>query len=326
MQEAKAAGGKRKTRSMSFSARRTYIPGDPVMKVGFVGLGRMGSGMAMRLLKAGHDVTVYNRTPERAGPLLDQGARMARRLPDACRGDAVITMLAGDEAVDEVAFTNDGLLRSLPPNGFHISMSTISVALAGKLAETHRQAGQRFVSAPVFGRPDAAMAGKLFILAAGPDEAVDECEPLFQAMGQKTLRVGDEPESANLVKLSGNFLIASMLEAMGEAMSLIGKAGIDRRHYAEILASTVLSGPIFATYIMPMAEQRFEPAGFAASLGEKDIRLALAAAETLHVPMPLASLLHDRLLTLVARGGERLDWSALGQLAAGDAGLVGSAT
>jgi len=290
------------------------------MKVGFIGLGNMGSGMAANLLKAGHEVTVYNRTASKMKALVDQGARPATQVKDACRGEAVITMLADDGAVESIAFGDQGMTGGLGKGAIHISMSTISVALSEKLAAAHAEAGQRFVAAPVFGRPEAAAAAKLFIVAAGAPDAVDACLPLFEALGQKTFNFGNNPQAANLVKLSGNFLIASTIEALGEAMALVGKAGINRGQYIDLLTSTLFSAPIYKIYGPLIAEQRFEPAGFAAPLGHKDIRLTLAAAETLRVPMPLASLLRDRFLTLFAHGGERLDWSAITRLAAEDAG------
>ena len=291
------------------------------MKVGFIGLGHMGTGMAANLLRAGHEVTVYNRTPSRARALVEHGARAAAQVADACRGDAVITMLADDGAVEGVVFGENGVIEVLGKGAIHVSMSTISVALSERLAAAHANARQRFVAAPVFGRPEAAAAGKLFIVAAGAPDVVDACLPLFEAMGQKTFPVGVEPKAANLVKLSGNFLIASVIEALGEAMALVGKAGINGRRYLDLLTSTLFTAPVYKTYGAQIAERRFEPPGFAAPLGEKDIRLTLAAAETLRVPMPLASLLRDRFLTLLAHGGEALDWSAIGQLAAKDAGL-----
>jgi 3-hydroxyisobutyrate dehydrogenase-like beta-hydroxyacid dehydrogenase len=292
------------------------------MKIGFIGLGHMGSGMAANLLKAGHEVTVYNRTAGKVQALVEQGAHGAAQVADACRGDAVITMLADDGALESVAFGAQGVIGSLRKGASHISMSTISVALSERLAAAHAHAGQRYVAAPVFGRPEAAAAAKLFIVAAGAPDAVDACLPLFEALGQKTFSVGSKPQAANLVKLSGNFLIASVIEALGEAMALVGKAGVDRRQYLELLTSTLFTAPVYKTYGGLIAEQKFEPAGFAAPLGHKDIRLTLAAAESLRVPMPLASLLRDRFLTLLAQGGESLDWSAIGQLAAKDAGQV----
>jgi 3-hydroxyisobutyrate dehydrogenase-like beta-hydroxyacid dehydrogenase len=293
------------------------------MKIGFIGLGRMGGGMARRLLGAGHELTVYNRTPEKAKPLSMKGAKVASKVSEACDGEAVITMLSDDEALESVVYGDGGILQSLRKGAVHISMSTISVALSEKLTVEHERAGQRFVSATVLGRPDAATAGSLFIITAGEQDVAAMCAPLFEAMGQKTFHIGGEPRAANLVKLSGNFLLASVIEALGEAMALIGKGGIDRHRYFEVLTSTLFTGPVFTNYGALVAERKFEPAGFAAKLGEKDIRLALAAAENLRAPMPLASLLHDRFLTLLARGGEDLDWSAIGGLAASDAGLEG---
>ena len=291
------------------------------MNVGFIGLGRMGAGMAANLLKAGHQVTVYNRTPDKAAALMAQGAKTASRVADACRGEAVVTMLANDEAVESVAFGKDGLVASLPAGAIHVSSSTISVALSERLTQAHARTGQRFVAAPVFGRPDAAAAAKLFIIAAGAPAAVQAATPLFEAMGQKTFALSESPKAANLVKLSGNFLIAAMIESLGEALALVGKGGVDPRQYLEMLTSSLFNVPIYKNYGGLIVDGKFEPAGFAAPLGQKDIRLALAAAEELRVPMPLASLLRDRFLTLLAQGGDELDWSAIGALAAKDAGV-----
>jgi 3-hydroxyisobutyrate dehydrogenase-like beta-hydroxyacid dehydrogenase len=293
------------------------------MKVGVIGLGQMGTGMAANLLRTGHEVTVYNRTPGKARALVEKGAHAAAQVADACRGDVVVTMLADDAAVEGVAFGETGLIASLRKGAIHLSMSTISVALSERLTAAHANAGQRFVAAPVFGRPEAAAAARLFIVAAGAPDAVAACTPLFEAMGQRTFPIGDEPQAANLVKLSGNFLTASAIEALGEAMALVGKAGVDRRRYLDLLTSTLFTAPVYELYGRLIAEQRFEPPGFAAPLGHKDIRLTLAAAETLRVPMPFAAVLHDRFLTLLAHGGEALDWSAIGQLAAKDAGQEG---
>ena len=294
------------------------------MRVGFIGLGHMGAGMAANLLKAGHDVTVYNRTRPKVEALVAQGAKAAASVSDACSGDAVITMLANDEAVESVVFDGGGIIDSLLAAAIHISSSTVSVALSERLAAAHAKAGQRFVAAPVFGRPDVAAAGQLFIVAAGAPDAVKAAAPLFDAIGKRTFVVSETPKAANLVKLSGNFLLASVIESLGEAMALTGKAGIDRRQYLDILTSTLFDCPVYKTYGGLIADGQFEPAGFAAPLGHKDIRLTLAAAEDLRVPLPLASLLHDRFLTLLAHGGDKLDWSAIGGLAAQDAGEVES--
>jgi len=282
----------------------------------------MGSAMAANLVKAGHDVTVFNRSPEKIRPLHDLGADPATSIAGACTGDAVITMLADDAAVAQATLTDDGIVKTLRQGAIHISMSTISVALSKELAQAHARAGQRFVAAPVFGRPEAAAAAQLFIVTAGDPAAVGACQPLFDAMGQKTLAIGTEPSAANLVKLSGNFLLASAIEALGEAVALVGKAGVDRHAFVDLLTSTIFPAPAYKTYGNLIADNQFQPARFAAPLGFKDIRLTLAAAESLRVPMPLGSLLHDRFLRLLAQGGEALDWAAIGGLAAQDAGAL----
>jgi len=276
--------------------------------------------MAANLVRAGHEVTVYNRTRSKVQVLVEQGARAAARVADACQGDAVVTMLADDTAVEGVVFGDQGIIGSSTKRAIHISMSTISVALSKRLLAAHADVAQGFVAAPVFGRPEAAAAAKLVIVAAGAPDALDTCSPLFQAMGQKTLSVGSEPPAANLVKLSGNFLLASVIEALGEAIALVGKAGVDRHRYVDLLTSTIFPAPVYKTYGELIADRRFEPAAFAAPLGHKDIRLTLGAAEALRVPMPFASVLHDRFLTLLAHGGDALDWSAIGELATKDSG------
>jgi 3-hydroxyisobutyrate dehydrogenase-like beta-hydroxyacid dehydrogenase len=289
------------------------------MKIGFIGLGHMGSGMAANLIRAGHEVAVYNRTPGKAEKLVDLGAKASTQASEVCHGEAVITMLSNDDAVESVVFAKQGILANLPKGAVHISSSTISVALSKRLATAHESAGQHFVAAPVFGRPEAAAEGKLFVMVGGVPEAVKICTPLFDVIGQKTFVMSERPEAANLVKLSGNFLIASVIEALGEAIALVGKGGLDKQDYLNLLTSTIFNVPIYKTYGGLIVGRKFEPAGFAAPLAQKDIRLALAAAEDLRVPMPIASLLRDRFLTLLAHGGDALDWSAIGGLAAKDA-------
>jgi 3-hydroxyisobutyrate dehydrogenase-like beta-hydroxyacid dehydrogenase len=290
------------------------------MRVGFIGLGNMGFGMAGALLKAGHEVTVHNRTASKAQPLVDQGAKYARQIADACHGQAVITMLADDAALEDVAFASGGVIENLGKGAIHISSSTISIDLSDRLSAAHKKSGQVYVSAPVFGRPEAAAAAKLFVVAAGNPQALDSCAPIFDAIGQKTFRFGDKPSLANLVKLSGNFLIASVIESLSEAMALVSKGGLDQREYLDFLTSTLFNAPAYKTYGGLIADKKFTPAGFVAPLGLKDVRLTLAAGESLRVPLPLASLIRDRFLTLLARGGESLDWSAISQIAAEDSG------
>ncbi len=289
--------------------------------VGFIGLGLMGTGMAANLLKAGYDVTVYNRKVSKAASLISEGAKLAANIGEACKGSVVVTRLANDTAVENVVLGPGGVIANLSPGALHISSSTISVAISERLSNEHAKRDQRFVAAPVFGRPDAAAAGQLFIVAGGNKAALETAEPLLTAFGQKTFVISDEPKAANLVKLSGNFLSAAVIESLGEALALIAKAGIDQSRYLEFLTSTLFEAPVYKTYGALIASGRFAPAGFAAPLGQKDIRLVLSAAEDLRVPMPLASLVRDRFLSLLAHGGESLDWSAIGQLPAMDAGL-----
>lgn len=290
------------------------------MKIGFIGLGNMGAAMAANLLKAGHEVTAYNRSPGKVTALAAQGARPAASVADACQGDVVVTMLANDDAVQAVTFGDDGILASLSEGAVHVSSSTVSTALAERLTEAHATAGQGFVAAPVFGRPEAAAAAKLFVVAAGAPAAVDKVSPVFDAIGQRTFVLGEDPQAANLVKISGNFLIASVIESLGEAMALVSKAGVDKQQYLELLTSTLFDAPVYRTYGGLLAREEFTPAGFAATLGLKDVKLALSAGEQLQVPLPVASLLRDRFLTLLATGGAELDWSAVGALSAWEAG------
>ena len=294
------------------------------MDIGFIGLGNMGRGMAMNLIQAGHQVTVYNRSPEKVEVLVQRSAIAARTVAEASNGEVVFTMLSDDQAVESVTFGHpdigNGILASLAPGATHVSSSTISVALSECLAAAHAEAGQRYAAAPVFGRPEAAAAAKLFVVAAGEPQVLQALSSLFDAIGQRTFVVSEQPQAANLVKLSGNFLIASAIESVGEAVALVAKAGVDRMQYVDILTSTLFGAPAYQIYGGLIARQEFEPAGFAASLGLKDIGLVLAAAEQLQVPLPVASLLRDRLLTLVATGSGQLDWSAIATLADRDAG------
>ena len=277
------------------------------MRIGFIGLGNMGSAMAANLIKAGHEVTVYNRSRGKVEALAAEGARPADSVAGACGGDVVITMLANDDAVEGIVFGDGGILASLARDATHVSSSTISVALSERLTAAHAEGGQQFIAAPVFGRPEAAQAAKLFVVAAGPPAPLEAVSGIFDAFSQRTFVVSEEPKTANLIKLSGNFLIMSVIEALGEAMALVGKAGVDKHQYLDILTSTLFGAPIYKTY-----------GGLIA--GQKDIRLVLTAAEALEVPMPVASLLRDRFLALLARGGANLDWSAVGALAAWEAG------
>jgi 3-hydroxyisobutyrate dehydrogenase-like beta-hydroxyacid dehydrogenase len=295
------------------------------MRVGFIGLGAMGQGMARNLVKAGHDVCVWNRTAARAQALEKDGALVADSLADACDGATVVfTMVSDDSALIDVVSGSDdgpGLEESLAQGGVHVSLSTISVDLSSRLAAAHRDAGQHFVAAPVFGRPDSAAAAKLTIVAAGEDAAVAQAKPLLEAMGQKVFVIDTDPPKANVVKLAGNFLIASMIESLGEAFALLRKSGVDPAQFLEIVNGNLFRSPVYENYGTIIAKGRFTPPGFRLALGLKDVRLILAAADSAAAPMPVASLIRDHLLSGVARGKADLDWSALARIVAEDAGL-----
>jgi 3-hydroxyisobutyrate dehydrogenase-like beta-hydroxyacid dehydrogenase len=292
------------------------------MKVGFIGLGNMGQPMARNLRAAGHELAVYNRSRDKAEPLRQQGARVADSPADAARGaEVVFTMLSDDAAVEGVAFGDSGLLAGLGQGALHVSSSTLSVALSERLTEAHAKAGQRYVSAPVFGRPEAAEAKQLWVVASGAQADVARCRPLLEALGRGLTVLGEKASQANVVKLTGNFLIASMTEALGEAFALTRKSGIEPPVFLELFQSVFARSPIFERYAVLIAGAQYEPAGFKLRLGLKDVRLALEAAGAAEVPMPLASLLKDHFLEGVARGMGERDWSALGALAAERAGL-----
>lgn len=292
------------------------------MEIGFIGLGNMGRGIADNLLKAGNRLTVFNRSPDKAAALVAAGGRHAASPREAAQGaEIVFTMLADDGAVEAMTLGPEGLQAGLAKDALHISASTISIALARKLQQGHAAAGQRFVSAPVFGRPEAAAGGKLFVVAAGEARDIARATPAFEAFSQKIFPIGAEPWMANLVKLSGNFLIAATIESLGEAIALVRKNGIDAASFVDLLTGSLFDAPVYRTYGRAIVEERYQPAGFKAPLGLKDIRSALAAGEASLTPLPLASLLRDHFLTLIARGDGELDWAALGKLAAENAGL-----
>jgi len=292
------------------------------MKVAFIGLGNMGAPMAKHLVRAGHEVIVWNRTRSKAEPLKAEGAKVAHSVAEAAKdAEIAITMLADDHAVASAVLDEGGLAQSLPKGALHISMSTISVELSRKLREEHGNRRQRYIAAPVFGRPDAAEAGGLFVAAAGEKSVIDHAMPVLQALGRRVFVMGNEPEMANVVKLSGNFLIATVIESLGEAVALTRKYGIDPHAYIDFLTNTLFSAPVYKTYGGLIAGEKYHPAGFRMRLGLKDIRLGLIAADSAGAPLPIASLIHDHLLAAIGRGMEDLDWSATAKLAAENAGL-----
>jgi len=292
------------------------------MTIGFVGLGQMGAAIAANVLRHNPGLGVWNRSPDKADALVKAGAKLAdspRALAEQC--DIVVTMLADDAALEAVLTGDDGLLAGLKPGGLHVSLSTIAVATSDHVAALHAEHGQAYVAAPVFGRPDVAASGQLSIVAAGDAGAIDRALPLFEAIGKKVFRISETPSDANLIKLCGNFMILSAVEAMAEAMTLAEKGGVAKAQLLEVLTGTLFDSPVYRNYGAILVEDRYRPAGFAAPLGLKDMKLVGAAAEANRVPMPLLSLLRDHLIETMAKEGEDVDWAGIGLTVAKNGGL-----
>jgi 3-hydroxyisobutyrate dehydrogenase-like beta-hydroxyacid dehydrogenase len=292
------------------------------MRVAFLGLGRMGDAMARRLAGA-FELAVFNRDLGKAQPFAALGARVAATVREAARdADLALTMLADDGAEEALAFGPGGLLEVLPPGAIHVSMSTLGIATSARLAEAHAEEGQGYVAAPVFGRPPAAASGQLWILAAGPEADLARCQPVFDVLGQGVFSLGERPATAHALKLAGNMLLVTVVEALGEVFAYGEKAGIPPETTLKVLNTALLKSPLAEAYGAAVVKELFDPAGFALRLGLKDVSLALRAAEAYQAPMPLASVLRDRLLTAAAKGYGDLDLSALSRLSREDAGLA----
>jgi len=290
--------------------------------IGFIGLGHMGRAMAGNLLKAGYKLRVYNRDTRKAESLAAEGAQVVMHPGEAVEpGGIVITMVADDAALEDVTLGPDGILEYLGPGGIHISMSTVSPATAERMTGLHAQHGATYVAVPVFGRPDAAAAGKLWICVAGASVARQRILPILQALGQGIFDFGERPRDANVVKLSGNFLIGSALEAMSEALTLAEKNGLDRNKVIDMFSQTLFACAIYQNYGKIIAEKHYTPVGFEMRLGLKDLNLALDNAEQVKMPMPFADIVHNRFLSGVAKGRGTADWTALAQLVSEDAGI-----
>ncbi len=285
------------------------------MKVGFIGLGAMGSAMASNLIKAGHEVTVWNRSPGPTEPLVSLGAKVVKTADRAAQGDVLFSMLANDQAVRAVFF-DDGLIDGMDKGTVHVNHATISVALARELVEAHASRGLDYLAAPVFGRPDVAAAGKLNILAAGKPHVLVRVRSLLEAMGSRIWPLGEAPERANVVKIAGNFMLGAAIESMAEASALARAHGVSAADFLEVMTSSLFAAPAYQGYAKLIAESRYTPAGFALPLGYKDIGLALAAADAERVPLPLAGVLRDSLLEALSAGDEDVDWAIMAQVAA----------
>jgi 3-hydroxyisobutyrate dehydrogenase-like beta-hydroxyacid dehydrogenase len=290
------------------------------MDIGFIGLGKMGKGVAAHLLAAGHQVRVWNRSPEPVKELAANGAKPVAKPADLGTSQVIMTLLANDAAVRSVIL-DQGVLAAAAPGSIHINLTTISVAFAKELADLHRQRNVGYVAAPVFGRPNVAAEGKLNIVVAGNPATITRAHEALAAISQKIWPVGDREEWANAVKIAGNFMIASAIQSMGEAVALTRAHGIAAKDFLEILTSTLFASPVYKGYGAMIAAERYQPAGFEVTLALKDIRLALSAADALNVPMPFASVLRDSLVEAVATGGADDDWGSLARVAARHAGL-----
>jgi 3-hydroxyisobutyrate dehydrogenase-like beta-hydroxyacid dehydrogenase len=282
------------------------------MKIAFLGLGQMGRAIAVNLIDAGHTVTVWNRSEGRAASLGEAGAIIATTPRDAVEGaETVFTMLADDKAVTSVVNGTDGLLAGLGPDAIHVGMSTVGVGFTDDLAAQHIAMGRTYIAAPVFGRPDAAAAARLFVLAGGDANAIDRCRPLFDVIGQRLFIAGPKPSHASVVKLSGNFMIMAAVEAMAESMALCEANGVARGTFLDVIQNTLFNAPVYRNYGAMLAEERYRPAGFGAPLGLKDMRLVDEAAEVARVAMPSLGVIRNRLRSAIAAHGEDIDWAGI---------------
>ena len=290
------------------------------MKIGFIGLGRMGGHVAENLLKAGHSVTVWNRSQGPVDELVAKGSVAAKAPEDAMQGDAVFSMLSNDQVMKDVGLAGP-LLDKAAKGLVHVNLATISVEFAKQLQAAHKAAGLGYLSAPVFGRPDMAAAGQLVAVVAGDGTSLDKMQPAFAAFTARVVPVGAEAEKANLFKICGNFMIASELEAIGEAFALLRKGGVDPALFHDVLSGRLFTGAVFKAYGLMVLNHQYEPAGFALSLGLKDVNLARSAAAGLGVEMPTAELLKTHYDQAIAWGWQDKDWSAIGEVSAKKAGL-----
>jgi 3-hydroxyisobutyrate dehydrogenase-like beta-hydroxyacid dehydrogenase len=292
------------------------------MKVGFIGLGRMGQGMAMRLHKAGNVVTVYDVFPEQAAGLKEAGAIVADSVAAAAAGqDAIITMLPSDAILDGLVHTEGGLLESMSENMVHVMMGTHGVDVVRKLTASHNDAGQVFVAAHVLGRPDLAATGQLSIVPAGPTKTIEMLQPLFDVLGKRTFVAGTEPQAATAVKIANNFVLGSAIEVMGEAFALARKLGVDASLMHEVLTEGLFGAPAYEVYGKMIVDQAWDSIGATAVIGLKDANLALQAAEAAEMPLPSANIWRDRLLGAIARGEGHLDWAVMAREQARASGL-----
>jgi len=293
------------------------------MKVGFIGVGRMGQAMARRLLDAKHDVGIYNRTAAKAKPLADTGAKVVSSISEVSRyGEATYTMLADDAALEDVVFQNDGLLQSLPKGGIHVCAGTHGIAVIRKLKAAHAENGQMLVTAPMLGRPELVSSGQAGIVASGPAEAIARCKPAFDAIGRRTFEAGDDPEAAAAIKITNNFVLGCAIEAMGEGFSLVRKYGVEPSVFYEVMTDGLFNCSAYKVYGKIIVDESYAKVGQMAVLGLKDSNLALLAGELVGVPLPSGNVWRDRLVGAVAHGDGDKDWAVMALEQARASGLA----
>lgn len=293
------------------------------MKVGFIGLGRMGQAMARRLLEAGHEVGVFNRSPEKLKELVAVGAKQVQSMAEAATfGEAVFTMVTDDAAIDEVAHQDDGLLHALPKGGIHICCGTHGVGIIRRLATEHQGKGQVLIAAPILGRPEQVLAGAVGIVVGGPAEAIKRCAPLFAAIGRRTFEAGSEPAAATAIKLANNFVLGCAIEAMGEGISLVRKYGVAPEVFYDVMTDGLFASPAYKVYGKIIVDESYDKVGQMAVNGLKDANLALAAGEAVGVPLPSGNVWRDRLVAAAGRGDGDKDWAVMALEQARASGLA----
>jgi 3-hydroxyisobutyrate dehydrogenase-like beta-hydroxyacid dehydrogenase len=293
------------------------------MKVGFIGTGRMGQAMVRRMLEAKHEVGVYNRTPEKAKPLADAGAKILPSIADATRfGDVVYTMLADDTALEDVVFRSGGLLASLPKGGVHVCAGTHGIPVIRKIKAAHAENGQTLVAAPMMGRPELVSSGTAGVFASGPTDALARCKPLFDAIGRRTFEAGADPEAATALKIANNFVLGCAIEAMGEGFALTRKYGVEMPVFYDVMTDGLFNCSAYKVYGKIMVDESYAKVGQMAVLGLKDANLALEAGGLKGVPLPSGNVWRDRLVGAVAHGDGDKDWAVMALEQARASGLT----
>jgi len=292
------------------------------MRVGFIGLGRMGHGMAARILGAGHELAVYDQIPGLADKLGAAGATVAGSVADVVADrELIISMLPHDEALEGLAFSTGGLLETMPEGAIHMPSGTHGVHIIRRLTAAHAEAGQILVAGHVLGRPDLAAEGQLTMVPGGPPEVLGRLQPIFDVLGKRTFIAGDEPQTATAVKIANNFVLGCAIEVIGESMSLVRKFGVDPALFQQVLTEGLFGAPAYKVYGQIIVDEAYDKVGASVQIGLKDANLALAAGEAVDVPLPCANVMRDRLLGAKAHGDGDLDWAVMAREQARASGI-----